>query len=44
MRSSDFLIKALASCVTAENPEREPPITAHDYLAERLAEIGLIKK
>jgi isopenicillin N synthase-like dioxygenase len=40
----DFLIKALPGCVTAENPEREPPITAHDYLAERLREIGLIKK
>jgi isopenicillin N synthase-like dioxygenase len=40
----DFLIKALPSCVTTDNPEREPPITAHDYLAERLAEIGLIKK
>ncbi|MDT8759839.1 isopenicillin N synthase family oxygenase [Sphingomonas psychrotolerans] len=40
----DFLIKALPQCVTAENPEREPPITAHDYLAERLREIGLIKK
>ncbi|MCW3835180.1 isopenicillin N synthase family dioxygenase [Sphingomonas canadensis] len=37
----DFLIKALPQCVTAENPEREPPITAHDYLAERLREIGL---
>lgn len=40
----DFLIKALPQCVTATNPEREPPITAHDYLAERLAEIGLSKK
>jgi len=40
----DFLIKALPGCVTAENPEREPPITAHDYLGERLAEIGLTKK
>ncbi|WP_404335279.1 isopenicillin N synthase family dioxygenase [Sphingomonas sp. MMS12-HWE2-04] len=40
----DFLIKALPQCVTAENPEREPPITAHDYLAQRLREIGLIKK
>jgi isopenicillin N synthase-like dioxygenase len=39
----DFLIKALPQTVTAENPEREPPITAHDYLAERLAEIGLTK-
>jgi isopenicillin N synthase-like dioxygenase len=40
----DFLIKALPQTVTATNPEREPPITAHDYLAERLAEIGLTKK
>jgi isopenicillin N synthase-like dioxygenase len=40
----DFLIKALPGCVTAEDPEREPPITAHDYLGERLAEIGLTKK
>ena len=40
----DFLIKALPQCVSAQNPEREPPITAHDYLAERLREIGLIKK
>ena len=40
----DFLIKALPQTVTAANPEREPPITAHDYLAERLAEIGLTKK
>ena len=40
----DFLIKALPQCVSAANPEREPPITAHDYLAERLREIGLTKK
>ncbi|MCA1197655.1 isopenicillin N synthase family oxygenase [Sphingomonas sp. R647] len=40
----DFLIKALPQTVTAQNPEREPPISAHDYLAERLAEIGLTKK
>ena len=40
----DFLIKALTQCVTSENPEREPPITAEDYLNERLREIGLIKK
>ena len=40
----DFLIKALPQCVSAQNPEREPPITAHDYLAERLREIGLTKK
>ncbi|MEG8220887.1 isopenicillin N synthase family oxygenase [Sphingomonas sp. HH69] len=40
----DFLIDALPQCVSAENPRRDPPITAHDYLTERLIEIGLIKK
>jgi len=30
--------------VSDENPRRDPPITAHDYLTERLIEIGLIKK
>lgn len=41
----DFLIKTLPGCITAENPNRYPePITAHDYLHERLVEIGLIKK
>ena len=40
----DFLIDALPRCVGAENPRRDPPITAHDYLTERLIEIGLIKK
>jgi isopenicillin N synthase-like dioxygenase len=40
----DFMIEALPQCVTAENPLREPPISAHDYLYERLVEIGLIKK
>lgn len=41
----DFLIKTLPGCVSAENPNRyREPITAHDYLHERLVEIGLIKK
>lgn len=40
----DFLIDALPQCVSADNPRRDPPITAHDYLTERLIEIGLIKK
>jgi isopenicillin N synthase-like dioxygenase len=40
----DFLIDALPQCVTAANPRRDPPITAHDYLRERLMEIGLIKR
>jgi isopenicillin N synthase-like dioxygenase len=39
----DFIIDVLASCVTADNPSRYPePITAHEYLQERLREIKLI--
>lgn len=40
----DFIIDALPQCVTKDNPRRYPPISAHDYLTERLVEIGLIKK
>ena len=41
----DFLIETLPSTITPENPNRYPePITAHDYLHERLVEIGLVKK
>ncbi len=36
------MIEALPQTVTADNPLREPPITAHDYLHQRLREIGLI--
>jgi isopenicillin N synthase-like dioxygenase len=40
----DFLIRTLPGCVSAAHPDRYPdPITAHDYLHERLVEIGLIK-
>ena len=39
----DFLIEPLPQCVDAAHPRRDPPITAHDYLTERLREIGLIK-
>jgi len=40
----DFLIETLLGTITANNPDRYPtPITAHDYLHERLVEIGLIK-
>ncbi|MCW2364869.1 isopenicillin N synthase-like dioxygenase [Sphingobium sp. B7D2B] len=39
----DVMIEALPQCVSAENPLREPPISAHDYLHERLREIGLKK-
>lgn len=39
----DVMIEALPQCVTSDNPLREPPISAHDYLHERLREIGLKK-
>ncbi|MET0226279.1 MAG: 2-oxoglutarate and iron-dependent oxygenase domain-containing protein [Dokdonella sp.] len=39
----DFVIDVLPSCVDAAHPSRYPqPITAHDYLQERLREIKLI--
>jgi isopenicillin N synthase-like dioxygenase len=39
----DFVIDALPSCIGADNPNRYPqPITAHEYLQERLREIKLI--
>ncbi len=44
---SDFPFVTLPSCVTAQNRDRyaitsgQPPITADDYLQERLREIGL---
>lgn len=38
----DFLIETLPSCVGADNPNRYPtPITAQDFLLERLREIRL---
>lgn len=41
---SDYLIETLPGCVDAEHPDRYPvPITADDYLQERLREIGLKK-
>ena len=39
----DFLIDVLPSCVDDGHPNRYPqPVTAHDYLLERLREIRLI--
>jgi len=39
----DFMIDVLPSCVDADNPSRYPqPISAHEYLQERLREIKLI--
>ncbi len=40
--NQDVMIEALPQCV-AEGGEAEPPITAQDYLMERLREIGLVK-
>lgn len=39
--NQDFIIEALPQCV-AEGGKAETPITAQDYLMERLREIGLI--
>jgi isopenicillin N synthase-like dioxygenase len=40
---SDMDLSCLPSCVTADRPLAYAPITAGEYLAERLAEIGLKK-
>ncbi len=38
----DYVIKTLPSCISADAPNRYPePITAQDYLMERLREIRL---
>lgn len=39
----DVIIDALPQCVNEAHPRRDPAISAHDYLSERLREIGLIK-
>lgn len=39
----DYLIETMAGCIDEGHPDRYPvPITADDYLMERLREIGLI--
>lgn len=39
----DYLIETLPSCISPDNPNRYPePITAQDYLMERLREIRLM--
>ena len=41
--NSDFLIETLPGCVSEMRPNRYPsPITANEYLQERLREIGLL--
>lgn len=39
----DMSLDVLPQTITADNPKRYPPITANDYLMERLREIGLLK-
>ena len=40
----DFLIETLPGTISAERPNLYPePISSHDYLHERLVEIGLVK-
>ena len=40
--ASDYLIETLPGCIDAAHPDRYPvPITADDYLQQRLVEIGL---
>jgi isopenicillin N synthase-like dioxygenase len=41
--ASDFLIETLPGCVDAEHPNLYEPITANDFLVQRLIEIGLKK-
>ena len=39
----DTSLDSLEQCITEDNPKRYEPITAHEYLMERLRDIGLIK-
>ena len=39
----DYLIRTLPQCITPDRPNLYPdPITAHDYLYQRLREIKLV--
>lgn len=39
----DYIIKTLENCIGEQGDHYPKPISAHDYLIERLIEIGLIK-
>ncbi|MFK7956211.1 MAG: isopenicillin N synthase family dioxygenase [Lysobacterales bacterium] len=42
--NADFMIETLSSCISADRPDRYPqPLSSHDYLQQRLVEIGLQK-
>jgi isopenicillin N synthase-like dioxygenase len=38
------LLETIPQCITPDNPEKYPAITAGDFLYQRLVEIGLIKE
>ena len=38
----DFMIEALPGCVSEDRPRKWEPITAHEFLQERLREIKLV--
>jgi isopenicillin N synthase-like dioxygenase len=41
---SACVLDVIPSCVSEENPQKYPAITAGDFLFQRLVEIGLVKK
>ena len=41
---SEMDLTSLESCITEKNPKRYSDITAGEFLNQRLAEIGLLKK
>ncbi|MEM9533025.1 MAG: 2-oxoglutarate and iron-dependent oxygenase domain-containing protein [Pseudomonadota bacterium] len=42
--NADFIIETLPHCITADRPNRYPePLSSHEYLEQRLVEIGLRK-
>lgn len=41
---SNYLLETIPACISEDNPEKYPAITAGVFLYERLIEIGLIKK
>lgn len=41
---SNCLLETIPACISEDNPEKYPAITAGDFLYQRLVEIGLIKK
>ncbi len=41
--NADFVIETLETCISDDNPNRYPePLSSHEYLTQRLVEIGLL--